>query len=150
MGQKGSKAAGGVASAATKTAKRSLPKAGDAAATPPRTLLAPVFRDPDAVRKDDAEVARHKFFRPVTPNDGTLAPMKPAKVVDVAAMVAEKDVRLVQRMDQLAGAISMSRLEISGHKRAREMMEARRKAAENQRLIKIADAAVGGCTSGIQ
>lgn len=88
MGGGGSKAAGGVASVASKTVRRSLPKAGDAApphagaatqhhrTSPSRSLLEPVFRDPDA----PDEAAQHKFFRPVKPNDGTLAPVKPSKV----------------------------------------------------------------------
>lgn len=56
-------------------------------------------------------------------------------------MVQEKDAQLVQRMDQLAGAISMSRLEISGHLRAKERAEARRRAALDESKVKVEDAA---------
>lgn len=62
--------------------------------------------------------------------------------VDVPAMVAEKDTRLVQRMGQLAAAISMSRMEISGHKRAKERAAVCQIAAESQALLKISDATV--------
>lgn len=57
-------------------------------------------------------------------------------------MVAEKDTRLVQRMGQLAAAISMSRVEISGHKQAKERAGVRKIAAESQALLKLADASV--------
>ena len=102
MGAGGSKAVGGAASVATKTVKRALPKAGDAGGaagsaaaasaasasasaaaapasaqhrrtSPSRSLLEPVFQDPEGRKADDAEAASHKFFRPVKPNDGTLA-----------------------------------------------------------------------------
>lgn len=88
MGGWASKVAGDAASVASKTARRSLPKAGDAApphagapkqhhrTSPSRALLEPVFRDPDA----PDESAKHKFFRPVKPNDGTFAPVKPTEV----------------------------------------------------------------------
>lgn len=57
-------------------------------------------------------------------------------------MVAEKDTRLVQRMGQLAAAISMSRVEISGHKQAKERAGVRKIAAESRALLKLADASV--------
>ena len=65
--------------------------------------------------------------------------MKPAEV-DVQKMVGEKDQTLVKRMDQLAGGISMSRLEISGHVRAREIAQKRRTAQEGRLRIKTANA----------
>ena len=51
-------------------------------------------------------------------------------------MVKEKDVTLVRRMDQLAGAITMSRLSL-GAQRASELAAARRAAAESRPTVRI-------------
>ena len=112
---------------------------GEASQAPRRGVLIRVSHHPPipggrhGASRDDA----HAFFRPLRPNDGTLAPVKPAAEVDVEKMVKEKDVTLVRRMDQLAGAITMSRLEISGHKRASELAAARRAAAESRPTVRI-------------
>ena len=131
MGAGSSKAAGGTAAAAAKTVnRRKLP---DAASSSASLITRPPPGGRHGASRDDA----HAFFRPLRPNDGTLAPVKPAAEVDVEKMVKEKDVTLVRRMDQLAGAITMSRLEISGHKRASEMAAARRAAAETRPTVRI-------------
>ena len=131
MGAGSSKAAGGAAAAAAKTVnRRKLP---DAASSSASLITRPPPGGRDGASRDDA----HAFFRPLRPNDGTLAPVKPTAEVDVEKMVKEKDVTLVRRMDQLAGAITMSRLEISGHKRASEMAAARRAAAETRPTVRI-------------
>ena len=124
MGAGSSKAAGGTAAA------RKLP---DAASSSASLITRPSPGGRHGASRDDA----HAFFRPLRPNDGTLAPVKPAAEVDVEKMVKEKDVTLVRRMDQLAGAITMSRLEISGHKRASELAAARRAAAESRPTVRI-------------
>jgi len=131
MGAGSSKAAGGTAAAAAKTVKRR--KLPDAASSSASLITRPSPGGRHGASRDDA----HAFFRPLRPNDGTLAPVKPAAEVDVEKMVKEKDVTLVRRMDQLAGAITMSRLEISGHKRASELAAARRAAAESRPTVRI-------------
>ena len=135
--------------------RRALPKAGDAAAVTATTSGRASTRTQEMLR-DDAERQlkerqskasprsttsrdEHAFFRPMAPNDGNLAPVKPAEI-DVQKMVGEKDQNLVKRMDQLAGNMTMSRLEISGHVRAREIAEKRRTAQEGRLRIKTADA----------
>ena len=152
MGAGASKGAG----VAATTVRRALPKAGDAAAVAATTSGRASTRTQEMLR-DDAERqlqerreasqstssssprSEHSFFRPMARNDGTLAPVKPAEV-DVQKMVGEKDQTLVKRMDQLAGGISMSRLEISGHVRAREIAQKRRTAQEGRLRIKTANA----------
>ena len=151
MGAQASKGAG----VAATTVRRALPKAGDAAAVTATTSGRASTRTQEMLR-DDAERQlkerqskasprsttsrdEHAFFRPMAPNDGNLAPVKPAEI-DVQKMVGEKDQNLVKRMDQLAGNMTMSRLEISGHVRAREIAEKRRTAQEGRLRIKTADA----------
>ena len=149
MGAGASKGAG----VAATTVRRALPKAGDAAAVAATKSGRASTRTQEMLR-DDAERqlqerreasqstssrSEHSFFRPMARNDGTLAPVKPAEV-DVQKMVGEKDQTLVKRMDQLAGGISMSRLEISGHVRAREIAQKRRTAQEGRLRIKTANA----------
>ena len=152
MGAGASKGSG----VAATTVRRALPKAGDAAAVAATTSGRASTRTQEMLR-DDAERqlqerreasqstssssprSERSFFRPMARNDGTLAPVKPAEV-DVQKMVGEKDQTLVKRMDQLAGGISMSRLEISGHVRAREIAQKRRTAQEGRLRIKTANA----------
>ena len=152
MGAGASKGSG----VAATTVRRALPKAGDAAAVAATTSGRASTRTQEMLRHDaerqlqerreasqstssSSPRSEHSFFRPMARNDGTLAPVKPAEV-DVQKMVGEKDQTLVKRMDQLAGGISMSRLEISGHVRAREIAQKRRTAQEGRLRIKTANA----------
>ena len=74
-------ASGSAAAASAASASASASAAADAApasakhhrTSPSRSLLEPVFEDIEGRKADDAEAASHKFFRPVKPNDGTLA-----------------------------------------------------------------------------
>ena len=152
MGAGASKGSG----VAATTVRRALPKAGDAAAVAATTSGRASTRTQEMLRHDaerqlqerreasqstssSSPRSEHSFFRPMARNDGTLAPVKPAEV-DIQKMVGEKDQTLVKRMDQLAGGISMSRLEISGHVRAREIAQKRRTAQEGRLRIKTANA----------
>jgi hypothetical protein len=149
MGSSGSKGASAVGKSVS---RRKLPDAGsgsslaralpgDRDAPPGHTSdISPASSSSRALSGEDR--ARHAFFRPVRPNDGTLAPVVPAPTASVEARVKEKDATLVRRMDQLAGAISMTTLEISGHRRAAE--RARRVAAAAKDRVppmKLRDAA---------
>ena len=77
MGAGSSKAAGGTAAAAAKTVKRR--KLPDAASSSASLITRPSPGGRHGASRDDA----HAFFRPLRPNDGTLAPVKPAAEVDV-------------------------------------------------------------------
>jgi hypothetical protein len=82
------------------------------------------------------------FFRPLRANDGSLAPFAASAAdADVERRVREKDVTLVRRMDRLAGAVSMSRVEISGHRRAAELAAKRREAMARTSRIRVQDLA---------
>lgn len=121
---------GASTSAPTATSRTSLDtrsgRVQDSRSPSPRAGL-----DPDAT-----------FFRPLRANDGSLAPFAASAAdADVERRVREKDTTLVRRMDQLAGAISMSRVEISGHRRAAERAERRREAMSRTPKIRVQDLA---------
>lgn len=167
MGASGSKTAGNAAAAAAKTVRRRrLPDApsassmlaSDQSSRSPEnastsTAATSTSRTPQDARSGRLQDSRSpspragldpnaNFFRPLRANDGSLAPFA-ANVADadVERRVREKDVTLVRRMDRLAGAVSMSRVEISGHRRAAERAERRRKAMSRTPKIRVQDLA---------
>ena len=166
MGASGSKTAGNAAAAASKTVRRRrLPDAPSAssmlasdqssrsregASTSAPTATSRTSLDTRSGRVQDSRSPSPRagldpdatFFRPLRANDGSLAPFAASAAdADVERRVREKDVTLVRRMDQLAGAISMSRVEISGHRRAAERAERRRKAMSRTPKIRVQDLA---------
>lgn len=166
MGASGSKTAGNAAAAASKTVRRRrLPDAPSAssmlasdqssrsregASTSAPTATSRTSLDTRSGRVQDSRSPSPRagldpdatFFRPLRANDGSLAPFAASAAdADVERRVREKDVTLVRRMDQLAGAISMSRVEISGHRRAAERAERRREAMSRTPKIRVQDLA---------
>lgn len=155
MGAAGSKTAGNAASAAAKTvSRRRLPDAPSAAsvlasdASSRSQTQASVSTSPTTLkstsRKQDTRTSSSRldseanFFRLVTVNDGHLSPVRSAiEDADIEKRIKEKDVTLVKRMDQLMGAVTMSKVEISGHARAREKAESIRILNANKPLIRI-------------
>ena len=167
MGASGSKTAGNAAAAAAKTVRRRrLPDAPSAssmlasdqssrspkesASTSAATSRSRTPQDARSGRLQDSRSPSPRagldpaanFFRPLRANDGSLAPFA-ANVADadVERRVREKDVTLVRRMDRLAGAVSMSRVEISGHRRAAERAAKRREAMARTSRIRVQDLA---------
>lgn len=167
MGASGSKTAGNAAAAAAKTVRRRrLPDApsassmlaSDQSSRSPEnastsTAATSTSRTPQDARSGRLQDSRSpspragldpaaNFFRPLRANDGSLAPFA-ANVADadVERRVREKDVTLVRRMDRLAGAVSMSRVEISGHRRAAERAAKRREAMARTSRIRTQDLA---------
>ena len=166
MGASGSKTAGNAAAAAAKTVRRRrLPDAPSAssmlasdqssrspesASTSATTSTSRTPQDARSGRLQDSRSPSPRagldpaanFFRPLRANDGSLAPFA-ANVADadVERRVREKDVTLVRRMDRLAGAVSMSRVEISGHRRAAERAAKRREAMARTSRIRVQDLA---------
>ena len=166
MGASGSKTAGNAAAAASKTVRRRrLPDAPSAssmlasdqssrsregASTSAPTATSRTSLDTRSGRVQDSRSPSPRagldpdatFFRPLRANDGSLAPFAASAAdADVERRVREKDTTLVRRMDQLAGAISMSRVEISGHRRAAERAERRREAMSRTPKIRVQDLA---------
>ena len=166
MGASGSKTAGNAAAAAAKTVRRRrLPDAPSAssmlasdqssrspesASTSAATSTSRTPQDARSGRLQDSRSPSPRagldpaanFFRPLRANDGSLAPFAAnAADADVERRVREKDVTLVRRMDQLAGAVSMSRVEISGHRRAAERAAKRREAMARTSRIRVQDLA---------
>lgn len=166
MGASGSKTAGNAAAAASKTVRRRrLPDAPSAssmlasdqssrsregASTSAPTATSRTSLDTRSGRVQDSRSPSPRagldpdatFFRPLRANDGSLAPFAASAAdADVERRVREKDVTLVRRMDQLAGAVSMSRVEISGHRRAAERAERRREAMSRTPKIRVQDLA---------
>ena len=139
MGASGSKTAGNAAAAAAKTVRRRrLPDAPSAssmlasdqssrspesASTSAATSTSRTPQDARSGRLQDSRSPSPRagldpaanFFRPLRANDGSLAPFA-ASAADADVERRVRDVTLVRRMDQLAGAVSMSRVEISGHR----------------------------------
>ena len=166
MGASGSKTAGNAAAAAAKTVRRrrlpdapsaSLMLASDQSSRSPESAstsaTTSTSRTPQDARSGRLQDSRSpspragldpaaNFFRPLRANDGSLAPFA-ANVADadVERRVREKDVTLVRRMDRLAGAVSMSRVEISGHRRAAERAAKRREAMARTSRIRVQDLA---------
>jgi len=68
-----------------------------------------------------------------------MAPLRRAANSDaeVERRVKEKDVTLARRVDQLAGAVSVSKIEISGHKRAAERAERRKQKMSGKITIRV-------------
>ena len=166
MGASGSKTAGNAAAAASKTVRRRrLPDAPSAssmlasdqssrsregASTSAPTSTSRTSLDTRSGRVQDSRSPSPRagldpdatFFRPLRANDGSLAPFAASAAdADVERRVREKDVTLVRRMDQLAGAVSMSRVEISGHRRAAERAARRREAMARTSQIRVQDLA---------
>ena len=166
MGASGSKTAGNAAAAAAKTVRRRrLPDAPSAssmlasdqssrspesASTSAATSTSRTPQDARSGRLQDSRSPSPRagldpaanFFRPLRANDGSLAPFAASAAdADVERRVREKDVTLVRRMDQLAGAVSMSRVEISGHRRAAARAERRREAMARTSRIRVQDLA---------
>ena len=166
MGASGSKTAGNAAAAAAKTVRRQrLPDAPSAssmlasdqssrspesASTSAATSTSRTPQDARSGRLQDSRSPSPRagldpaanFFRPLRANDGSLAPFAASAAdADVERRVREKDVTLVRRMDQLAGAVSMSRVEISGHRRAAERAARRREAMARTSRIRVQDLA---------
>ena len=166
MGASGSKTAGNAAAAAAKTVRRRrLPDAPSAssmlasdqssrspesASTSAATSTSRTPQDARSGRLQDSRSPSPRagldpaanFFRPLRANDGSLAPFAASAAdADVERRVREKDVTLVRRMDQLAGAVSMSRVEISGHRRAAERAARRREAMARTSRIRVQDLA---------
>ena len=166
MGASGSKTAGNAAAAAAKTVRRRrLPDAPSAssmlasdqssrspesASTSAATSTSRTPQDARSGRLQDSRSPSPRagldpaanFFRPLRANDGSLAPFAASAAdADVERRVREKDVTLVRRMDRLAGAVSMSRVEISGHRRAAERAAKRREAMARTSRIRVQDLA---------
>ena len=166
MGASGSKTAGNAAAAAAKTVRRRrLPDAPvassmlasdqssrspESASTSAATSTSRTPQDARSGRLQDSRSPSPRagldpaanFFRPLRANDGSLAPFAASAAdADVERRVREKDVTLVRRMDQLAGAVSMSRVEISGHRRAAERAARRREAMARTSRIRVQDLA---------
>lgn len=166
MGASGSKTAGNAAAAAAKTVRRRrLPDAPSAssmlasdqssrspesASTSAATSTSRTPQDARSGRLQDSRSPSPRagldpaanFFRPLRANDGSLAPFAASAAdADVERRVREKDVTLVRRMDQLAGAVSMSRVEISGHRRAAERAARKREAMARTSRIRVQDLA---------
>ena len=166
MGASGSKTAGNAAAAASKTVRRRrLPDAPSAssmlasdqssrsregASTSAPTSTSRTSLDTRSGRVQDSRSPSPRagldpdatFFRPLRANDGSLAPFAASAAdADVERRVREKDVTLVRRMDQLAGAVSMSRVEISGHRRAAERAARRQEAMARTSRIRVQDLA---------
>ena len=166
MGASGSKTAGNAAAAAAKTVRRrrlpdapsaSLMLASDQSSRSPESAstsaATSTSRTPQDARSGRLQDSRSpspragldpaaNFFRPLRANDGSLAPFAASAAdADVERRVREKDVTLVRRMDQLAGAVSMSRVEISGHRRAAERAARRREAMARTSRIRVQDLA---------
>ena len=166
MGASGSKTAGNAAAAAAKTVRRRrLPDAPSAssmlasdqssrspesASTSAATSTSRTPQDARSGRLQDSRSPSPRagldpaanFFRPLRANDGSLAPFAASAAdADVERRVREKDVTLVRRMDQLAGAVSMSRVEISGHRRAAERAARRREGMARTSRIRVQDLA---------
>ena len=166
MGASGSKTAGNAVAASAKTVRRRrLPDAPSAssmlasdqssrsreeASASAATSTSQAPQDARSGRVQDSRSPSPRagldpaanFFRPLRANDGSLAPFAAnAADADVERRVREKDVTLVRRMDQLAGAVSMSRVEISGHRRAAERAARRREAMARTSRIRVQDLA---------
>ena len=166
MGASGSKTAGNAAAAAAKTVRRRrLPDAPvassmlasdqssrspESASTSAATSTSRTPQDARSGRLQDSRSPSPRagldpaanIFPPLRANDGSLAPFAASAAdADVERRVREKDVTLVRRMDQLAGAVSMSRVEISGHRRAAERAARRREAMARTSRIRVQDLA---------
>ena len=166
MGASGSKTAGNAVAASAKTVRRRRLPDGPSASSmlasdqssrsreeASASAATSTSRAPQDARSGRVQDSRSpflradldpdaNFFRPLRANDGSLAPFAAsAEDADVERRVREKDATLVKRMDRLAGAVSMSRVEISGHRRAAAWAERRREAMSRTSRIRVQDLA---------